>query len=133
MMDRAGGARLTAKSAIHAFGDINIELGDDDLTGLRVLLNRHRDAIDRACSITGQATCADFQIDIKDTAIAERQRILHPHRDTIGILDRIGLADHMRGSDRHSVKYSSQSLFDVLEVYCCAHCCYENLNCWMEI
>src|SRR6516164_2521136 len=100
MMDRSGRARLTAKPAIHAFGNIDIELGNDDFPGLSILLDCHRDAIDWACPITGQTACANLEVDVEDAAIAKRKRILHPHRDTIGVLDRIGLTDQMGGSDR---------------------------------
>src|SRR5205823_1896002 len=103
MMDRSGRTRFAAKPAIHAFGHINIELRDDDFASLRVLLNGHRYAVNRAGPITSETTRADFQVDVENPPVPKRQRILYAHWNAIGILNRIGLADHVRGSDRHAI------------------------------
>ncbi len=40
-------------------------------------LDRDHDAVDRAGALAGEASGADFEIDVEDAAVAERQRVLH--------------------------------------------------------
>src|SRR5215469_520867 len=115
MMDRTGGTRLAAQSAIHTLGDIDIELRNDDFAGLGVLFDCHRNTIDRTRTVAGQASGANFEVDIEDTAITKRQHILYSHRDAVGILNRVGLADHVGGSYRHPVEDGDQSLLYMLK------------------
>src|SRR5215469_17535483 len=61
MMDRSGRTRLTAQPAIHALGDVNIELRNYHRARLRVLLARDDDAVDRAGTFARQASGTDFE------------------------------------------------------------------------
>src|SRR5215471_18582578 len=104
MMNRTSRAWLATESAIHAFRHIDIELRNNNLASLRILLDCHRDAIDRARPVAGEATRTNFQIDVENSPITKWQRILHPYGNAIRVLNRIRLADHVRGSNRHPIE-----------------------------
>src|SRR5262249_31332777 len=71
MVNRSGRTRLAAQAAVHALGDVDIELRNHHRAGLGVLLARDYDAIDRAGAFARQAAGADLQIDFQDAPVAE--------------------------------------------------------------
>src|SRR5208337_3317384 len=77
MMYRSGWTRFAAQPAVHALGDVYIELRQQQLPRLLILVGHDDYAIDRTGALARQAACADFEIDIQDPAITERQRVLH--------------------------------------------------------
>ena len=119
MMNRAGRTRLAAQAAVHALGDIDIELRDGQLTSLRVFLADDHDAVDRTGALAGEASGANLQVDVEDTAVAERQRVLHAHRRAIGVLDGVRAAKQMRRAHRHPVKDGDDRVLDMAKVFGC--------------
>src|ERR1019366_6193317 len=63
MMYRSGWARLAAQPAVHALGDVYIELRQQQLPRLLILVSHDDYAIDRTGALARQAACADFEID----------------------------------------------------------------------
>jgi len=55
-------------------------------------------------ALARQAAGANLEIDFEDSAIAERQRVLHAHRHPVGVLDRVRLAHEVRRGYRHALE-----------------------------
>src|SRR5713226_4420649 len=122
VMNRTGRAWLAAEPAVHALGYVDIELREQHLARLRILVYDNDYAINRTCALAGETSSADFEIDFQYPAIAERQRVLHPHRHPVWILNRVGLAQQMRRGHGHPFENRGDRIFYILCVFGnCAH------------
>src|ERR1019366_2954485 len=117
MMYRSGWTHLAAQPAVHALGDVYIELRQQQLPRLLILLGHDDYAIDRTGALARQAARADLEIDIQDPAITERQRVLHPHRHPIRILHRVRLAHEMRCRYRHALEDRRDRVLYIMYVF----------------
>src|ERR1035437_3173560 len=117
MMYRSGWTHLAAQPTVHALGDVYIELRQQQLPRLLILLGHDDYAIDRAGALARQASRADFEIDIEDPAITERQRVLHAHRHPIRILHRVRLAHEVRRRYRHALEDRRDRVLYIMYVF----------------
>src|SRR5581483_6010835 len=92
------------------------ELRNDHRPRLRILLAGDDDAVDGAGAFACEASCAYFEIDLEDAAVAEGQRVLDADRDAIGILDGVGLAHEVRSRHGHPLEDRGDGILDILNV-----------------
>src|SRR5262249_55447890 len=76
------------------------------------------DAVDRARALARETGGADLEVDLEDSAVAERKRVLHPYAvgEPVGVLDRERLPDEVRERDRHPVGDRERRVADGPEV-----------------
>src|SRR5579875_414816 len=118
VVDRPGRARLAAQPAVHALAHVDVEAGHDEPAGGLVLRGLDHDAVDRAGALAGEARGADLEVHLEHAPVAERERVLYADAlgQAVGVLDSVGLADHVRGGHREPVGDGDDRVLDVAEV-----------------